>query len=86
MKLQNELTEAIRRFSELSKKHDLQAYANKVKESKEYNDLKTRVAWDILHACYKSGELCEWYDKYDCHDTHITTLALKAFDTLNINL
>lgn len=78
MKLSIVYPEIVSRMKTLSERNDIPAYAKLLKESNNYKDFRTRLAWDILRACYKSSELCDWYDKYDCNDSHITTAAKKA--------
>lgn len=54
------------------------AYLAQVKAKHEYHDLLTRVSWDVLRCCFTPAQLCDWYDRYDCNDTHMTTAARKA--------
>ena len=79
MKLKSLLPEVISRFSKIPKETVI-AHAEKVKASGNYKDLKTRIARDLLHATYKPSEICDWYEQYDCHDSHITTLAKEALN------
>lgn len=51
------------------------AYAEALKAEGDYRDFETRLAWDCLRAVVPVAEICEWYDKYGCDDSHITTLA-----------
>ena len=53
----------------------VKAYAAQVKESGDYRNFETRITNDILAACVPVGVRCDWYGKYNCNDTHITTLA-----------
>lgn len=55
------------------------AYLAKVKAKHEYHDLLTRVSWDVLRCCFTPAQLCDWYDQYNCNNTHITTAARKAY-------
>jgi len=80
MKLQNELQETINRFNKIADK--IVPYAEQLKASGDYKNFKIRLANDCLRAVYKSSEICDWYDKYDCNDSHITTLAEKALDAV----
>ena len=75
MKLANELDFVVEKFKQIK---NLEDYAAKLKESGEYNDFETRLAWDCLRATIPSSTICEWYEKYGCTDDHITTLAKKA--------
>lgn len=84
MKLQDELPEMIKRFNTL--KDRIGKYASQLKESGEYKDFETRLAWDCFTAVYNSAEACDLYDKYNCNDTHIDTavkIALKSIYTIN---
>lgn len=67
------LTEKIRR-------HALwfQQYGAKLREKGGYKDYETRFAWDVLRKVVTTFEICEWYDRYDCDDRHITSLAIAA--------
>lgn len=75
MKLEAELDFVVQKFKQL---HNLEEYAATLKAKGGYNDFETRLAWDCLHATVPSSVICEWYDKYDCNDSHITTLVKKA--------
>lgn len=78
MKMQAELNNVINRFKKIAER--IPAHAEKLRQSGNYKDFKTRLAWDCLYAVYSASEICEWYDKYNVHDQHITTLAKKALD------
>lgn len=56
-----------------------QKYVKSVIAEHEYNDLLTRIAWDLLRFVYTSDTICGWYDKYNVHDSHITTAVKKAY-------
>jgi hypothetical protein len=76
MKLQAELDtviEAIKR-----RKEEVITYAAKLKESGSYKDYDTRLAHDVLRGVMGTSWICGLYDKYDCNDTHITTLGKQA--------
>jgi 3-methyladenine DNA glycosylase AlkC len=75
MKLANELGFIVEKFKQLK---GIEEYAQTLKESGKYNDFETRLAWDCLRMTVPSSTICEWYEKYDCTDDHITTLAKKA--------
>lgn len=45
---------------------------------KEWKDYNIRLSCDLVRACFKTSGLCSFYDKYNCHDSHITTLALAG--------
>lgn len=75
MKLANELNYVVEQFNKIT---DLEAYATHLKEHGKYKDFEKRLAWDCLHKTVPSSVICEWYDKYNCTDDHITTLAKNA--------
>lgn len=81
MKLQILLFIVEGRFKKIYIKN-LEDHIEAVKASDDYNNLKTRIAWDCLRSCFTSAEICSWYNKYDCNDSHIDTLAKKAFDNV----
>ena len=56
-----------------------QKYVKSVIAEHKYNDLLTRIAWDLLRYVYTSGTICGWYDKYNVYDSHITTAVKKAY-------
>lgn len=76
MKLQNELSGAVIRFSRIA--DQIPGYADRLKAQGGYNQFETRLAWDCLRTVYTSAEICAFYDKYACTDEHITTLAKAA--------
>lgn len=76
MKLQNELAGTIERMAKI--KTAIIAHSQNLKAQGGYNDFETRLAWDALRGCTTNETICDWYDKYGCHDTHITTLAKAA--------
>lgn len=82
MKLQKEFEFVKTQFENNLDK--IKEYAPKLKESKQYKDFEVRLAWDCLRAFVGSGTICLWYDKYNCHDTHITTLGKKALKELGV--
>ena len=75
MKLAQELDGLVQKFKQI---RNLEEYAAKLKEYGKYKDFETRLAWDCLRMVVPSGTICEWYEKYDCNDDHITTLVKKA--------
>jgi len=76
MKLHDELPNVISRFEKIKDK--IPPYAEKLKSSGNYKDFETRLAMDCLNSVFKSNEICMWYNKYNCNDTHIITLAKTA--------
>lgn len=82
MKLQNEYIFVKSQFENHIDK--IKEYAPKLKASKQYNDFEKRLAFDCLRAFIGSAKMCEWYEKYNCNDTHIYTLSKKALKELKI--
>jgi hypothetical protein len=76
VKLQPEFPEVLKRFELV--KDQIPEYAEQLKATGRYEDFTTRLAWDCLHFTFRSNEICNWYAKHDCNDTHITTIAKKA--------
>lgn len=75
MKLAAELDFVVEKFKQI---RDLESYAKELKKSGNYNDFETRLAWDCLRATIPVEIRCSWYEKHNCHDVHITTLAKTA--------
>lgn len=75
MKLAPELDFVVEKFKQI---RNLESYAEELKKSGNYNDFEARLAWDCLRLTVPSSTICEWYEKYNCNDTHITTLAKTA--------
>lgn len=75
MKLQPELDFVVEKFKQI---RNLEEYAAKLKEYGKYKDYETRLAWDCLRMTVSTDTICEWYNKYNCTDDHITTLVKKA--------
>ena len=82
MKLQNEYNYVKEKFSDKIDK--IKGYSLILKQSNEYKDFEVRLAWDCLRAFIGSNVICNWYDKYDCHDAHITTLAKRVLKDLGV--
>ena len=78
MKLKDELQEMEQRFATLDI-NDLEKLLKQLKESKQYNCLETSFIWILVNYCYTPAELIQIYNKYDATDSHIDTLAKKAF-------
>lgn len=75
MKLAQELDYVVEKFRQI---RNLEDYATNLKASGDYNNFETRLSWDCLRATVPSSVICSWYEKYECTDAHITTLAKKA--------
>ena len=84
LKLEKELPNAIERIEILKSKTDVIAYREKLKAKGNYKDFTTRFVNDIKYAILTPSELCEWYDKYQCTDKHITSLMVTACKQTNI--
>ena len=81
MKLENELNYVVDRMKLLDSNKVLE-YKKQLEESKDFKVFDIRLSNDILKACVPINTICEWYDKYNCNDTHITTLAIKSCKVL----
>ena len=75
MKLAAELDYVVARFKQI---RNLETYAANLKKSGAYDDFETRLGWDCLRKTVSTDTICEWYNKYNCTDEHITTLVKKA--------
>lgn len=82
MKLKNEMEYVKKQFTENLDK--ITEYAPKLKKSGQYKDFEIRLTWDCLRAFVGTGTICLWYDKYNCNDTHITTLGKNALKELKV--
>lgn len=49
-----------------------------VQNSGRYKNLTVRIAHDIKNVVFSPATICEWYDKYNCNDNHMTTLFKKV--------
>lgn len=76
MKLQNELNTVIKALQGI--KHLIPEHVELVKREGNYKDLETRIARDCLRAAMGTKWICDLYDRYDCTDDHIDTLARQA--------
>jgi hypothetical protein len=85
MKLKNELSEAIRRYSYL-KKEDASQVIREVYESGKFKVLEERIHWLFFNGFYSAKEIVHFYKKYSCTDRHVYTLAKQAFNSLEINI
>ena len=75
MKLSDELDSVVQKFRQIK---NLKEYAENLRKSGSYNNFEVRLAWDCLRYAIGTETICSWYDKYNCHDKHITTLACRA--------
>lgn len=81
IKLKNELPMVVSKFSAVSEQ--IIPYAQNVKNSGEYSNLVTRVAFDCFRMCFTGDERCEFYDMLDVSypgytDKHVRTLLETA--------
>ncbi len=75
MKLAQEFDGLVQKFKQIK---NLEEYAEQLKATGNFKDFETRLAWDCLRATVPVEVRCSWYEKYNCNDDHITTLAKKA--------
>lgn len=87
MKLKEIYQSVLNRFKELKEtKYDvLLEHIKIVKESHEYYNLESRIAHDCGRHLFPPSERCKWYQKYQCNDTHIKTLFVKALKESGIS-
>lgn len=78
LKLEKELPEVIKRLEVLKQHSNVIEYREKLKASGNYNKFEVRFVWDVCNAIFTTEEVCSWYDKYNCHDNHITSLFKAA--------
>jgi len=74
MKLQNELPYVLTQFRKINLKH----YAEGLRAVGGYNDFATRLAFDCAAMSIPLNIRCDWYGKYNCNDSHLKTLYVKA--------
>lgn len=84
LKLEKELPNVIERIEILKSKTDVLAYREELRVRGTYKDFNTRFVNDVKYAILSPSELCEWYDKYQCTDKHITSLMIAACKQTNI--
>lgn len=78
MKLQGVYDSVNKAVTETIAQNALMYYTKHIIEQGDYKDLGTRIAHDVKSAVIPASEICRWYDKYDCNDTHVTTLFKKV--------
>lgn len=74
MKLRQEYEYATNMATGKITDEELYNHVLRVVKDGHYNHLDVRIAHDVKFATMPSSTICEWYDKYDCNDDHITTL------------
>ena len=82
MKLQKEFETVKKQFADNLEK--IKEYAPALKASGQYNNFEIRLAHDCLRAFVGTKTMCEWYEKYNCNDSHITTLGKKVLKELKV--
>lgn len=78
LKLEKELPNVIERIEILKNKTNVIAYREELRVRGTYKDFNVRFVNAIKCAILSPNEVCEWYDKYQCTDKHITSLMLTA--------
>lgn len=73
MKLQAEYEGTKAKFKRIGRDNILN-YAKQLKANGDYRDFTTRLAWDVGYAWVGTRTICDWYEKYNCEDSHITAL------------
>lgn len=81
MKLKSEIPFIRESFNKIT---NIPKYAVSLKANGNYKDFGTRLAWDCIHATIPSEIVCGWYDKYSCHDDHITTAAKSVLREMGV--
>ena len=76
LKLYPELKPLVEKIKQ--NKAAIQQYGERLQAAGGYNDYSVRFAWDVLRSLVSCYKICEWYEKYSCHDKHITALAIAA--------
>ena len=82
MKLQKEFEFVKEQFQ--NHLEDIKVYAPQLKASGQYKDFEIRLTWDCIRAFVGSGTVCLWYEKYNCNDSHVTTIGKKALKELGV--
>mgnify|MGYP003588391644 FL=1 len=67
-----------------AKMESIQEYIPKLKESGNYNDFNTRLAFDCARAFLEMGWACSLYDAEGLNDTHLKTAYIKALKELEL--
>lgn len=62
----------------------IRAYAALLRETGDYRNFETRLAWDCLRRYIGIGTITSWYEKHACTDKHITTLGIHALRKLGV--
>lgn len=62
----------------------IRTYAALLRETGDFRNFETRLAWDCLRRYVGIGTLTAWYEKHACTDKHITTLGIHALRELGV--
>lgn len=62
----------------------IRSYAVHLRETGDYRNFETRLAWDCLRRYVGIGTLTSWYEKHACTDKHITALGIHALRKLGV--
>ena len=82
LKLQPELESVTAKFA--ANKGAILDWAKQLRESGDYNDFETRLAAECKYMLIGVPTVCEWYDKYDCNDSHVNNLIKIALRNAGI--
>ena len=80
MKLKEIYPEVLKSFKQLKLENpeQLMQHISTVKKERAYKNIEVRIAFDVARQVFPLRTICEWYDKYDCNDTHLKTIFVKA--------
>lgn len=84
LKLQDELNLAIERVRAMMDRFGESAVRQTAAEWKRQGKSDVFIACSIVKAAVGTNTICEWYDKYDCTDDHVTSLAIRTAKVLNL--
>lgn len=74
MKLQNEYEYAKQMAVNKITDEELYNYTLQLKHHRYVHHLDVKVIHELRYVTMPLATVCEWYDKYDCNDEHITEL------------
>ena len=78
LKLKSLMPETIRRMGKLNESRVLEAKEMGLRKHMYINDFEVWFANAVKYACYTPSEICDIYKKYDCNDSHITSLFVAC--------
>ena len=81
MKLKEIYPEVLKSFKQLKLENpeQLMQHISTVKKERAYKNIEVRIAFDVARQVFPLRTICEWYDKYDCNDTHFKTIHETDF-------